>query len=93
MVVSIENQKVALASITLLLNARSVVERSLFTSKERLIFFNSSTILFNGAEVATSVEDLVINFEIYKSAESISESKSYYPIQSQKSYYYLKFLT
>ena len=62
MIVSIENQKIALTSIALW-----------FTSKERPLQFTSNTILFNRAEVATSVDNLAIKFELYKSAESESE--------------------
>ena len=53
MVISIDNQKVALASITLL-----------FTSKECPLYFTSNTTLFHEAEEATSVEDLAIDFEL-----------------------------
>ena len=53
MIVLIENQKMALTSIALW-----------FTSKERHLKFTSNTILFNRAEVATSVDNLAINFEL-----------------------------
>ena len=62
MTVSIDNQKMALTSIALW-----------FTSKERPLQFTPNTILFNRAEVVTSVDNLAINFEVYKSAESKSE--------------------
>ena len=45
----------------------------LFTSKERPLQSTSNAILFNGAEVVTSLEDLAVDFELYKSAESKSE--------------------
>ena len=57
-----KNQKVALASIALW-----------FTSKEQPLHFTSQTILFKRAEVATSKEDLAMNFEFAISAESKSE--------------------
>ena len=53
MMVSIENQKMSLTSIALW-----------FTSKERPLQFTSNTILFNRAEVATSVDNLPIKFEL-----------------------------
>ena len=49
MIVSIENYKMALTSIALW-----------FTSKQLI----SNTIFFNRAEVATSVDDLAIYFEL-----------------------------
>ena len=62
MKVLIENQKMALTSIA-----------HWFTSKERPLQFTSNTILLNRAEVATSVDNLAINFELLKSAESKSD--------------------
>ena len=53
MIVSIENQKMALTSIALW-----------FTLKERPLQFTSNTILSNRAEVATSVDNLAIKFEL-----------------------------
>ena len=52
MIVSIENQKMVLTSIALW-----------FTSKERLMQFTFNTTLFDSAEVATSVDNLAINFD------------------------------
>ena len=37
------------------------------------LFYSKSTVLSNRAEVATSVDNLAINFEFWKSAESKSE--------------------
>ena len=58
MIVSIENHKMALTSIKLTSIALW------FTLKERPLQFTFNTILFNRAEVATSVDNLAIKFEL-----------------------------
>ena len=49
------------------------INRALVYFKRTPPQFTSNTILFDRAEVATSVDNLAMNFEFWKSAESKSE--------------------